>query len=67
MEYERKLRRIFCVNLELNINVNIAVRGRAKLGNFNYILSQCEINNDLGILDDKRLRNIIHHLYKFKH
>ena len=64
IEREKKLRRILLFSLGLNGCAFFLTRGGADFINTDYI--ECGIKEGLRYLDDNRLRNIIHDLYRHK-
>ena len=64
IEREKKLRQIVYLSLGLNGCAYTLTRGGVNFIDVDYI--QCNINTGLRFLDDKRLINIIHDLYRHK-
>lgn len=59
---------MFYLSLGLNASAGtyILTRGGSYLLDVDYILENCNIEEGLGSLDNKRLRHIVSHLYKHK-
>lgn len=67
IEREKKIRRILLLSLGLNGCIHLLTRGGSTdLIDTDYIKSLCKIEQGVGYLDDKRLRNIINDLYRYK-
>ena len=67
LDRERQIRRILLVSLGLNASIHLFTRGgAADFIDTDYIKELCEIEEGVHYLDDTRLRNIIHDLYKHK-
>jgi hypothetical protein len=64
IEREKKLRRILYLSLGLNGYSYLLIRGGSNFINVDDIV--CAIDEGLRYLDDPRLRNIIHDLYRHK-
>ena len=67
LKREKQIRRILLLSLGLNGSIHLLMRGGSKdLIDTDYIKLSCNIEEGVRYLDNKRLRNIIHDLYKHK-
>jgi hypothetical protein len=67
IEREQKIRRILLLALGLNGCIYLSMRGgELEFLNVEYIRDRCNIEKGVRYLDNNRLRNIIHDLYKHK-
>lgn len=66
IEREKKIRRIILLSLGLSGSIHLLTRGGSDIINTDYIKLKCGIEEGIHYLDDNRLRNIIHDLYRHK-
>ena len=67
LEREKRIRKILLLSLGLNGSIHLFTRGGSTdFINTDHIRLLCNIDEGVGYLDDRRLTNIIHDLYKHK-
>lgn len=75
IERQNKIRKILLLSLGLNglllslslkECIHFSIRGGSEFTNVEYIREKCNIAKGVRYLDDNRLRNIIHDLYRHK-